>query len=206
MHVSAKNVRLVTFDADGTLYQDGKHFEDDNKMIDKIIQLMELGIHVAIVTAAGYPGQPEKFEERTRGLLDQFKKQKLPPSITKYFHVMGGECNYLLNLDETYGLQFVSNEDWATVEQYGWRKGRIYKPFWTERKFFDEVLRYLGGLRRYVKNTRLVLYRPQTLYENLEERALAAQAELSTSDIPFCVQRRNDVFVDVETSTLVCKH
>ena len=120
---------------DGTLYQDGKHFEDDNKMIDKIIQLMELGIHVAIVTAAGYPGQPEKFEERTRGLLDQFKKQKLPPNITKYFHVMGGECNYLLNVNETYGLQFVPNEEWATVEQVDGEKGRICKLFWTERRF-----------------------------------------------------------------------
>ena len=46
MHASAKEVKLVTFDADGTLYADGKHFEEDNKMIDKIMQLMDLGIHV----------------------------------------------------------------------------------------------------------------------------------------------------------------
>ena len=37
-----------------------------------------------------------------------------------------------------------------------------------------------------------------TIYENLEELALAAQAELSTSDIPFCAfNGGNDVFVDV---------
>ena len=42
VHASSKDVRLVTFDADGTLYADGMHFEDDNNMIDKIIQLMEL--------------------------------------------------------------------------------------------------------------------------------------------------------------------
>ena len=119
-------------------------------MIDKIIQLMELGIHVAIVTAAGYPGQPEKFEERTRGLLDQFKKQKLPPNITKYFHVMGGECNYLLNVNETYGLQFVPNEEWATVEQYGWREEGFASFFGQSGDFLDEILEiFRRRLRRY---------------------------------------------------------
>lgn len=52
---------------------DGKHFEEDNKMIDKIIQLMEIGVHVAIVTAAGYPGDAKRFEGRLRGLLDAFQ-------------------------------------------------------------------------------------------------------------------------------------
>jgi IMP and pyridine-specific 5'-nucleotidase len=201
VHVSAKDVRLVTFDADGTLYQDGKHFEDDNKMIDKIIQLMELGIHVAIVTAAGYPGQPEKFEERTRGLLDQFKKQKLPPNITKYFHVMGGECNYLLNVNETYGLQFVPNEEWATVEQYGWREGKDLQAFLDRAEIFlTRYSRYLGVDCDVMRKEYAVGVIPttDTIYENLEELALAAQAELSTSDIPFCAfNGGNDVFVDV---------
>jgi IMP and pyridine-specific 5'-nucleotidase len=201
VHVSAKDVRLVTFDADGTLYQDGKHFEDDNKMIDKIIQLMELGIHVAIVTAAGYPGQPEKFEERTRGLLDQFKKQKLPPNITKYFHVMGGECNYLLNVNESYGLQFVPNEEWATVEQYGWREGKDLQAFLDRAEIFlTRYSRYLGVDCQVMRKEYAVGVIPttDTIYENLEELALAAQAELSTSDIPFCAfNGGNDVFVDV---------
>ena len=77
----------------------------------------------------------QKIRGKNQRFAGPVQKQKLPPSITKYFHVMGGECNYLLNLDETYGLQFVSNEDWATVEQYGWREGRICKLFWTERRF-----------------------------------------------------------------------
>ena len=72
VHASAKDVKLVTFDADGTLYADGKHFEEDNQMIDKILQLMEIGVHVAIVTAAGYPDDAKRFEGRLRGLLDSF--------------------------------------------------------------------------------------------------------------------------------------
>lgn len=96
VHASAKTVKLVTFDADGTLYADGKHFEEDNQMIDKIQQLMEIGVHVAIVTAAGYPDDAKRFENRLRGLLDSFKQNALTEEVRGRFHVMGGECNYLL--------------------------------------------------------------------------------------------------------------
>ncbi len=33
VHSSAKKLRLVTFDADGTLYADGCHMEHDNEMV-----------------------------------------------------------------------------------------------------------------------------------------------------------------------------
>lgn len=56
MHASAESLKLITFDADGTLYADGAHLEHDNEMIALIISLMRSNIHVAIVTAAGYPG------------------------------------------------------------------------------------------------------------------------------------------------------
>lgn len=55
MHASAEDLRLITFDADGTLYADGHHIEQDSEMIRLIVSLMRLNIHVAIVTAAGYP-------------------------------------------------------------------------------------------------------------------------------------------------------
>ena len=43
---------------------------------------MRSGVDVAIVTAAGYPGQPDKFEERVAGLLAAFRKLRLPNEIT----------------------------------------------------------------------------------------------------------------------------
>ena len=33
VHASADHIRLVTFDADGTLYADGAHMAQDNRMI-----------------------------------------------------------------------------------------------------------------------------------------------------------------------------
>ena len=93
---SAPSLRLITFDADGTLYearlgccfpvcicaldahqrvafwiasQDGAHFERDNAMIRKITALLAAGLHVGVVTAAGYPGDAQRFEGRLKGLL-----------------------------------------------------------------------------------------------------------------------------------------
>ena len=53
VHASAHKLKLITFDADGTLYADGTHMEADNQMISHIISLMRSNVHVAIVTAAG---------------------------------------------------------------------------------------------------------------------------------------------------------
>ena len=39
-------------------------------------------VQVAIVTAAGYPGEAHKFEGRLAGLLEAFRTQKLPAEIT----------------------------------------------------------------------------------------------------------------------------
>lgn len=34
------------------------------------------------MTAAGYPGEPDKFEKRVQGLLEAFRKLKLSPEVT----------------------------------------------------------------------------------------------------------------------------
>ena len=47
-----------------------------------IVALMRSGISVAIVTAAGYPGEPERFEQRMAGLLTAFRRLQLPPEVT----------------------------------------------------------------------------------------------------------------------------
>ena len=39
-------------------------------------------VQVAIVTAAGYPGEEHKFEGRLAGLLEAFRTQTLPAEIT----------------------------------------------------------------------------------------------------------------------------
>ncbi len=54
----------------------------DNRMIHHIIDLMQQKVHVAIVTAAGYPGDASRFEQRVEGLLAAFRSQRLLDDIT----------------------------------------------------------------------------------------------------------------------------
>eukprot|EP00982_Pelagococcus_subviridis_P012374 31166-Pelagococcus_subviridis.AAC.9 len=210
VHASAREVKLVTFDADGTLYADGKHFEEDNQMIDKIIQLMEVGVHVAIVTAAGYPGDAKKFEQRLRGLLDSFKSARLSADVRKRFHVMGGECNYLLEVNDEYELEFVPNEKWRDVdsmtrEMYWFaqsEEGRKKVDAFLDRaeKFLTDEAEHLQidvdvMRKEYAVG---VLPRSGTVYENLEEISIGAMIELSDAEVPYCAfNGGNDVFVDV---------
>jgi hypothetical protein len=117
VHASADALRLITFDADGTLYADGHHIEQDSEMIRLFVSLMRLGVHVAIVTAAGYPGDAAKFEGRIAGLLAAFQRLKLPKDVVQRFHLMGGECNYLLDVDpDAYHLRFVPDEAWQVIQ------------------------------------------------------------------------------------------
>ena len=102
-------------------------------MIDKIIQLMELEIHVAIVTVAGYPGSRRSLRKEPE-VYWPVQKQKLPPNITKYFHVMGGECNYLLNVNEIMGFNSCQTR-MGNVEQYGWREGKDLQAFLDRARF-----------------------------------------------------------------------
>jgi IMP and pyridine-specific 5'-nucleotidase len=67
-------------------------------MIRKIIALLRAGLHVGVVTAAGYPGEASRFEGRLKGLLAAFRAlpKEEGEELRSRFHVMGGECNYLL--------------------------------------------------------------------------------------------------------------
>ena len=207
VHASAKDVKLVTFDADGTLYADGKHFEEDNQMIDKILQLMEIGVHVAIVTAAGYPGDAKRFEGRLRGLLDAFAENELSAEVRRRFHVMGGECNYLLEVNDEYELEFIDTDVWRDADP------EMSQLYWYA-KDAEKVENFLDRAQAFLENEAEhleldvdvmrkefavgVLPRSGTVYENLEELSIGAMIELSDAEVPYCAfNGGNDVFVDV---------
>lgn len=200
VHASADTLRLITFDADGTLYADGAHIEQDSEMIRLFVSLMRMGVHVAIVTAAGYPNDAAKFEGRIGGLLSAFRRLRLSPEVVGRFHLMGGECNYLLRVDPaTCRLQFVPDEEWQTPAMRAWREEDI-------RATLDEAQRLLteGAARlmlpvAVIRKPRSVGVVPTgpTIYEVLEDLALTVKTNLA-SNLPFCAfNGGNDVFVDV---------
>ena len=155
LKASAPALRLITFDADGTLYNDGAHVEQDALIIAKLISLLDAGVHVAIVTAAGYPGEEARFEQRLAGLLDAFRDRRVSAAAAARFHVMGGEvgalnfvsipcvchsdfslllllsrpqCNYLLRASADGRLSFVPPDEWQLPEQRAWTEEEARAP------------------------------------------------------------------------------
>ena len=70
-------LRLLTLDGDCTLYSDGKCFEDP-KLCRFLCLLLCHGVTVALVTAAGYGYNVEKYTERIGYLLRSFEAHGVP--------------------------------------------------------------------------------------------------------------------------------
>jgi len=207
VHAIAPTLRLVTFDADGTLYEDGQHIEQDSVMIALIMELMERGIDVAIVTAAGYPDEPEKFEARVHGLLSAFKKKQLPDDVRNRFHIMGGECNYLLNVTPEYHLEFVPGQQWKCDYMMSWKEDDIAATLDAAETLLVENAKLLQIPVQLIRKARAVGIVPtvSTIYEVLEELAIRLQVGLEEAmggdgrnAVPFCAfNGGNDVFCDI---------
>ncbi|KAI7845135.1 hypothetical protein COHA_001180 [Chlorella ohadii] len=205
VHSSAQSLKLITFDADGTLYADGAHIEHDNEMIRHIIALMRSNIHVAIVTAAGYPGAPERFEQRVEGLLAAFRQLNLPQHITDRFHIMGGECNYLLRVaGPDKRLQFVPDAEWKSQFMQSWTEAQCQRLLDDAERLLLEGAHRLRLPVQVLRKERAVGVVPAaaTIYEVLEELAITVQNQLQ-AELPFCAfNGGNDVFVDVGNKSL----
>lgn len=200
VHAIAEKLSLITFDADGTIYADGHHIRGDNKMIGHIVKLMKEGIQVAIVTAAGYPGNAAKFEGRLAGLLEAFEELQLPPHVTRLFHVMGGECNYLLRVNNQYKLEFVPDELWKSEDMLAWSEDDVTALLDNAERSLKSAAARLRVPIEIIRKPRAVGAVPKdpTIYEVLEEMALTVQVQLMQSGLPFCAfNGGNDVFVDV---------
>ena len=104
-----------------TLYADGKDFARDSQLVGLLMGLLERHIHVAIVTAAGYPGNVQRYEQRLSGLLDGFRSSHLPAACLENFYVLGGECNYLFKYDAASGhLVYIQPEAYQSANVQKW--------------------------------------------------------------------------------------
>lgn len=71
---------------------DGKNFDPDSDLVRLIIGLLKRGLYVAVVTAAGYADQAERYEERLSGLLLGFWRRVLDAESMARFYVFGIRC------------------------------------------------------------------------------------------------------------------
>ena len=140
-----KPLRLVTFDGDVTLYEDGGSLVVKNPVIPLIIKLLKNNIFVGIVTAAGYD-EAKIYEKRLDGLVKTIKQcADLTLEQKKNLTIMGGESNYLfryfecgdeinnkeqkgINNDETgntCGFQYVNRDTWILESMKEWKDADI---------------------------------------------------------------------------------
>lgn len=122
-------VRLITFDGDVTLYEDGKNLARDSPLLNSLIRLLANDLYVAVVTAAGYPGHQGvvSYQTRLEGLIEALRTSPmLCDRQRNNFLVMGGESNYLFRFDSsTNNLRFIDGEEWYLPLMRSWEQDKI---------------------------------------------------------------------------------
>jgi hypothetical protein len=116
-------LKLITFDGDVTLYPDGSTLLPENPVIPHLLDLLSYGIHVGIVTAAGYPDRSgREYTRRLAGLLDAVATSSLNPQQKNNLAILGGECNYLFKYNGTTDqLEWVEESIWRLDEMESWQ-------------------------------------------------------------------------------------
>ena len=116
-------LKLITFDGDVTLYPDGSILLPENPVIPYLLDLLSHGIHVGIVTAAGYADRSgREYIRRLTGLLDAVAKSSLTPQQKNNLAILGGECNYLFKYNGTTNqLEWVEETIWILDEMESWQ-------------------------------------------------------------------------------------
>ncbi|KAJ3345828.1 IMP 5'-nucleotidase, partial [Kappamyces sp. JEL0680] len=213
----APQLELITFDGDMTLYADGADFEKDSELVELLCTLLRAGKKVAIVTAAGYPKDAARYEQRLSGLLLGFQESGVAASLLQNFYVLGGECNYLFQYDaEQHHLVYIEQD--------------VYQPQWMKlwsrneeqiQALLDVAQTHLAtrieemGLEDRVgilRKKRAVGVNPKPgaslTREQLDELALSIQSKLNAHQmspaamalplVPFCAfNGGSDVWVDI---------
>lgn len=206
--VHTKGLELVTFDGDVTLYDDGANLNADSPVIPRIIRLLQQGIKVGIVTAAGYTDEA-KYYERLQGLLDVMRDASdLTDEQRSALIVMGGESNYLFRYDASspHRLTYVPRENWVIGEMATWEEEDITQLLNIAESSLRACVANLNLPVSVLRKDRAVGVFPKNRgrlsREQLEETVLVVQNTVERSQVgsrlPFCAfNGGNDVFVDI---------
>jgi IMP and pyridine-specific 5'-nucleotidase len=216
-HSQFNGPSLISFDGDQTLYSDGQNFEANQELAFYMYQLLRCGVHVAVVTAAGYDYEVEKYEFRLSGLLQYFKAHGLTEDESRRFYLFGGECNYLLQLSDDYRLHPVKEigpGGWLTSTRFideapgNWKESEVDQLLDVAEAQFTKTLEELNLRGRVIRKRRSVGLVPipdqGITRESLDETILRAHEALGRLDngngpkLPFCAfNGGGDCWVDV---------
>ncbi|RAO72453.1 uncharacterized protein BHQ10_008465 [Talaromyces amestolkiae] len=206
--VRSSAIRLLTFDGDVTLYEDGCCLADDNPVLPRLIQLLGQGKKIGIVTAAGYT-EPSHYYLRLKGLLDAVKgNESLTEEQKSGLIVMGGESNFLFRYDQSapHLLTYVPRSEWMLDEMHAWDDKNIDELLDVAEASLRECVSNLSLPAMVLRKERAVGIYPTKGHkmhrEQLEETVLVVQNMVERSEVgkklPFCAfNGGNDVFIDI---------
>ncbi|KAM0325075.1 hypothetical protein ACHAQA_007614 [Verticillium albo-atrum] len=225
MAVTSGSLQLATFDGDVTLYDDGQCLEPSSPLVPRLLDLLRRDIKIGIVTAAGYT-TADRYHERLYGLLDAIAASTtLTEEQKRNVVIMGGEANYLFELDPTvpHLLAPVARDRWLTPEMATWSDAGIAALLDVAEAALGDCVRSMNLPATILRKDRAVGIIPtdpavRIPRESLEETVLVVQKILELSAlgyaaegadrsaphppvgarIPFCAfNGGRDVFVDI---------
>lgn len=197
-------LKLITFDGDVTLYDDGKCLQEDDPIVDRLMKLLSLDLFVGVVTAAGYPGQQgaQQYYERLKGLIDAIKKSTvLTLKQKENLLVMGGESNYLFRFsNELQQFKFIGADEWYLPIMLNWNKIKI--------KYIMEIMHrhliYLQMKFDLGKNTTIILKeRSAGIVPNAGFRILR---EFLEEMVLSCSLKLNDLLAKIAEPEFIATH
>jgi IMP and pyridine-specific 5'-nucleotidase len=218
VNAAAPKLQLLTLDADDTLYEDGGNLSFNSPNIPYLIRLLRMRVHVAVVTAAAYPGAPERYENRLAGLLSAMAfaiEAGAPPGpLLSRFWIMGGQCNYLMRARCSAGppvrvyLEEIPGAAWKRFRGVRWNAGDVKATLDVAEGALRATaakLHLLSSIHLIRKERAVGIIAKDNVaaplsYEVLEELTLATQAALEAagSKVPTCAfNGGHDVFVDI---------
>jgi IMP and pyridine-specific 5'-nucleotidase len=194
--VRGNQIRLITFDGDVTLYDDGSSLTPDSSVIPRLLRLLKRDIKIGIVTAAGYT-EASKYYGRLKGLLDVVSQdQELTAEQKNGLVVLGGESNFFFRFDQSspHHLTWVEREEWLLPEMQAWKQEDITELLNVAEASLRECISNLQLPAAVLRKDRAVGIYPlngQKMHrEQLEETVLVVQSTLERSAIgarlPFC--------------------
>lgn len=211
---SFRGPTMITFDGDQTLYRDGANFEGNPQLANYLYLLLRHGVTLAVVTAAGYEYNTEKYELRLSGLLSYFKSKNLPEKDCERFYLFGGECNFLLKLGPDYKLHPVKEYGpggWKTATKFiqdtpgNWNEDEIQSLLdiaettimrsMKELRLRGSILRKKRAVGLYPRSNQLI---PREALDEIVLRVHEMLNQHKSLTLPFCAfNGGSDVWVDV---------
>ena len=203
-------IKLITFDGDVTLYDDGASLLPNSPVIPRLLRLLSHDIKVGIVTAAGYT-DPARYHGRLHGLLTAVASSSdLTPFQKSGLVIMGGESNFLFVFDPASPslLRYIRRRDWILPEMLNWSEPAIQSLLTVAESTFTSIVSTLQlPAAPVLRKERAVGIYPTQGHrfarEQLEEAVLVVQqvveqCEAAREGLPFCAfNGGNDVFVDI---------